>query len=288
VLTPKCRIGDDITFFGMSIRTHLHVVGRRSSDQIERGGYIGSLTRRTIHLFGDTLASNDGLRQVFRGREYQLKAHSTVGASERLWGDDVESIGLLDAGTSRTVAEALDFTRALDVDSRRRILLLMAHDADGGVARDFVAAGIGDFLRMPAPSSDLLLRVELRFRDADRFAAHRAQHGLHQPRVTAAREALAAASAGVRLSDREYLLFELLTAHGGGVVSRGEILRRIWGRSADAIQRSNIVDVYVRYLRVKLAKVAPDLSIRTVRGAGYSLESATAGERDALQSCDRP
>ena len=50
---------------------------------------------------------------------------------------------------------------------------------------------------------------------------------------------------------------------------------RVWDRGADAEASSNIADVYVRYLRVKLAKVAPWLTIRTVRCVGYVLEQRT-------------
>ena len=56
------------------------------------------------------------------------------------------------------------------------------------------------------------------------------------------------------------------------MLDRQTILNRIWGRGIGDEPTSNIVDVYVRYLRVKLAKVAPSLVITTVRHVGYVLE----------------
>ncbi|MGH7620030.1 MAG: winged helix-turn-helix domain-containing protein, partial [Gemmatimonadaceae bacterium] len=66
--------------------------------------------------------------------------------------------------------------------------------------------------------------------------------------------------------------YDILSQRFGSVVRRAEILSRIWGRGTNAEPSSNIVDVYVRYLRVKLAQVAPSLVITTVRHVGYVLE----------------
>jgi two-component system, OmpR family, response regulator QseB len=71
----------------------------------------------------------------------------------------------------------------------------------------------------------------------------------------------------IDLSPREFRLLHLLMAHPGGVVAREEILERVWGYNHD--QRSNIVDVYVGYLRKKLGSHR----ILTVRGFGYRLAS---------------
>jgi DNA-binding response OmpR family regulator len=67
----------------------------------------------------------------------------------------------------------------------------------------------------------------------------------------------------VELSAREFLLAETLISHQGQVLSREVLLSRVWGYDFDP--GSNVVDVYVGYLRRKLGK---DL-IETVRGMGY-------------------
>ena len=69
----------------------------------------------------------------------------------------------------------------------------------------------------------------------------------------------------VELSARESALAEVLLRHPGQVLSRDQLLRLAW---ADTGASSNVVDVYVRYLRRKLGAGW----IATVRGAGYRLE----------------
>ncbi len=75
----------------------------------------------------------------------------------------------------------------------------------------------------------------------------------------------------VELTPREFDLLELLLAHPRQVFSREAIVNRVWGY--DYVGDSNVVDVYVRYLREKLGDEERNL-IRSVRGVGYSLEPA--------------
>jgi DNA-binding response OmpR family regulator len=69
----------------------------------------------------------------------------------------------------------------------------------------------------------------------------------------------------IDLSAREFALAETFFRHPGQVLSREQLLSRVWGYDYDP--GSNVVDVYVRYLRNKLG---PD-RITTIRGAGYRL-----------------
>ena len=70
----------------------------------------------------------------------------------------------------------------------------------------------------------------------------------------------------VELTAREFALAEMLFRHRGQVLSREQLLDHVWGYDHDP--RSNVVDVYVGYLRRKLGR---DL-IQSVRGMGYRLE----------------
>ena len=69
----------------------------------------------------------------------------------------------------------------------------------------------------------------------------------------------------IELTTREYELLSLFLRNPDQVLSRQQILNEVWGYAHDP--ESNVVDVYVKYLR---AKLGPD-SIATVRGAGYRL-----------------
>lgn len=73
----------------------------------------------------------------------------------------------------------------------------------------------------------------------------------------------------VDLTKRERGVLEMLMRAGGNVVSRQQIIDRVWGMDDEPL--SNVVDVYVRYLRQKLDGVGGDGLIQTVRGLGYRL-----------------
>ena len=79
----------------------------------------------------------------------------------------------------------------------------------------------------------------------------------------------------IDLTPREFDLLEMLLAHPRQVFSREAIVNRVWGY--DYFGDTNVVDVYVRYLREKLGDDERTL-IRSVRGVGYSLEPSD--ERD--------
>jgi DNA-binding response OmpR family regulator len=79
----------------------------------------------------------------------------------------------------------------------------------------------------------------------------------------------------VDLTPREFDLLEMLLSHPRQVFSREAIVNRVWGY--DYFGDTNVVDVYIRYLREKLGDEERTL-IRSVRGVGYTLEPSD--ERD--------
>jgi two-component system, OmpR family, response regulator len=76
----------------------------------------------------------------------------------------------------------------------------------------------------------------------------------------------------IELSTREFALLEYFMRHPGRVLSRQAILADVWAYDEDPA--SNVVDVYVRYLRNRLARVGADRKvIATVRGEGYRFDT---------------
>jgi two-component system OmpR family response regulator len=73
----------------------------------------------------------------------------------------------------------------------------------------------------------------------------------------------------VNLSAKEFQLLETFMRHPGEVLSRYQLLEHAW--DYDYENRSNIVDVYVRYLRDKIDRPFGITQLETVRGAGYRL-----------------
>lgn len=145
------------------------------------------------------------------------------------------------------------------------VIILTARDS----VHDTVAGltgGADDYMAKPFQFEELLARVRLRLErarpapDPDVLA----HGGLElDPRT----RYVSVDGHPVELSTRESALAEVFLRHPGQVLSREQLLRLVWG--GDSGSSSNVVDVYVRYLRRKLG---PD-RIATVRGAGYRLES---------------
>lgn len=73
----------------------------------------------------------------------------------------------------------------------------------------------------------------------------------------------------IALSPREFALLEFLMSHKGEVVTRSQIMDHVWDFEFDGT--SNVIDVYVRYLRTKIDRPFGHDSIETVRGVGYRL-----------------
>jgi DNA-binding response OmpR family regulator len=82
----------------------------------------------------------------------------------------------------------------------------------------------------------------------------------------------------IHLTAREFMLLQYLAMRQGEVVSRSEISRHLYG--ADDEASSNVVDVYIGYLRNKIDKPFERKLIHTRRGAGYQMTASSAGISD--------
>jgi DNA-binding response OmpR family regulator len=140
------------------------------------------------------------------------------------------------------------------------VIVLTAQDA----ISDRVAtlnAGADDYLTRPCDFDELLAHIRARLRTADQTVSTTISQG----RVTldlSTRE-VRIGGRSVELTPREFALLETLMHHPGQVLSQAQLLNQVWGYDRDPI--SNVVEVYVGYLRKKLRGDV----IQTVRGAGY-------------------
>jgi DNA-binding response OmpR family regulator len=142
------------------------------------------------------------------------------------------------------------------------VIVLTARTAPDDIVAG-LDGGADDYVTKPFRLAELLARVRLRLRpDHVRETLVLRHRDLSLDLRT--RQAVIAGRT-IDLTTREFVLAELLLRHPGQVLSREQILSHVWGYDHDP--DSNIVDVYIRYLRNKLGAER----IATVRGAGYRL-----------------
>lgn len=132
-------------------------------------------------------------------------------------------------------------------------------------------SGADDYMPKPFHFDELLARVQLRLRaDSDQSQEAETSVLTHNGlELDLLRRIATADGQEVDLSAREFELAETFLRHPGQVLSREQLLSRVWGYDFDP--GSNVVDVYVRYLRNKLGVKR----FETVRGFGYRLSDRT-------------
>jgi DNA-binding response OmpR family regulator len=149
------------------------------------------------------------------------------------------------------------------------VIILTARDGvDDTVAG--LQGGADDYVTKPFRFEELLARIRLRLRDRAAPESTVLLAGNVSLDLRSRRASVTGPDGEriVELTAREFALAEVFLRHAGQVLSREQLLSHVWGYDFDP--GSNVVDVYVRYLRRKLGESV----IETVRGMGYRLASA--------------
>ncbi len=130
-------------------------------------------------------------------------------------------------------------------------------------------AGADDYLAKPFAFSELLARVRALARRPPPAGESRLAAG--DLALDELRHVAQVGDRTVDLSAREFALLGFFIRHAGQVVTRQQILDQVWGAEPDVY--SNVVDLYVSYLRRKLGELDRADRLRTVRGVGYALKA---------------
>jgi two-component system OmpR family response regulator len=208
-------------------------------------------------------------RALRRGLEQE--GHSVDSATD---GDDALSRGVefeYDAIVLDVMLPGRDgFSICRELRPRDRwapVLMLTARDAVEDRIRG-LDAGADDYLVKPFAFGELLARLRALVRRG--VSERPAVLTVGDVELDPAAHTVTRDGSPVDLSVREFSLLEFLMRHAGEVVSRTRILEQVWDVNYDSF--SNVVDVYVGYLRRKLEQPFGRPFIRTVRGVGYVVE----------------
>jgi len=200
-------------------------------------------------------------------REEGVLADVAIKGEDALWmaestGYDVVVLDVMLPGM-----DGFETCRRLRGDGvRTPILMLTARDA----VEDRIAGldtGADDYLTKPFDFGELLARLRALARrgPAERAAVLRVGDLELDPASRRVRRG----DTDIELSTKEFQLLEVFMSNPGTVLSRFQLLEGAW--DTDYEHRSNVIDVYVRYLREKIDRPFGVETIETVRGAGYRL-----------------
>jgi two-component system response regulator MprA len=205
------------------------------------------MLRRALQAEGyDVRTANDGTEGLARARERQ---------------PDLVVLDLLMPGIN-----GIEVCRRLREDTDVPILILTAKDETEDRVRG-LDSGADDYLVKPFALDELLARVRalLRRRETrDQHVLHFADLALDLTSRVATR-----GERPIELTTREFELLAYFLRHPREVLSQQQLLDRVWEGQFDA--ESNVVHVYVGYLRSKLEASGEPRLIQTVRGVGYVL-----------------
>ncbi len=148
------------------------------------------------------------------------------------------------------------------------VILLTARDAILDKIKG-LDTGADDYLTKPFVFGELLARIRTLIRR--RSSAKESVIRVADLEINTSTHDVSRNGRPVTLSAREYALLEFLAYHKDEVVSRTDIMEHIYNEESD--MDSNVVDVYINYLRNKIDKDHAQKLIHTVRGAGYMLKS---------------
>jgi DNA-binding response OmpR family regulator len=203
------------------------------------------------------------LEKGLRASGYTTMAVETGPDALALARDDSFDLLVLDLGLPGL--DGHEVLRRLRARGERLPVIVLTARASVEDTVQGLEGGADDYVTKPFRFEELLARIRLRLREEPAaettvLRAGRVNLDLHSRRASVDDRV-------VELTAREFALLETFLRHPGQVLSREQLLSHVWGYDFDP--GSNVVDVYVRYLRRKLG----DGVIETVRGMGYRIDA---------------
>jgi two-component system OmpR family response regulator len=203
-------------------------------------------------------------------REEGLLADVAIKGEDALWMAGASTYDVIVLDIMLPGIDGFETCRRLRGEGvRTPILMLTARDAvDDRIAG--LDTGADDYLTKPFDFGELLARLRALARRGP--AEHAPMLRVGDLELDPASRRVRRSGAEIPLSTKEFQLLEVFMRHPGEVLSRYQLLEGAWDTGYE--HKSNVIDVYVRYLRDKVDRPFGVDTIETVRGAGYRLKPA--------------
>jgi len=227
-----------------------------------------SIASVEILVVEDEAAIADFLERGLTGEGFEVTAVGDGVDGERLAVDRPFDLVVLDRMLPRR--DGLEVLAAIRRVKPALPVVMLTAKGEVSDRVEGLESGATDYVTKPFAFEELLARIRARLREADAGSERVLEaSGIRLDLLT--REASRAETV-VKLPEREADLLAHLIRNSGHVCSREELLASVWDLDHDP--GTNVVQVYVGYLRRKLARPDSPDPIETVRGAGYRLRSA--------------
>lgn len=214
------------------------------------------------------VVDDDGALRTAVGRALRLEgfgvseAENGAEAIDRLLLGDIDVVVL---DQMMPVLDGVGVCRHLrDIGDHTPVLMLTARDAISDRVRG-LDSGADDYLLKPFALEELLARVRALLRRQTNYGLDVMQ--VDDMVIDVAGRTVSRAGRPIELTRTEFTLLELLVRNEGIVLTRDQIMERVWGY--DTRLGSNSLDVYIGYLRRKLEEGGAPRLVHTVRGVGY-------------------
>jgi len=223
-----------------------------------------------ILLVEDDVSMSDLLLRVLRDEAYAVDHAQDGQEAEWLAFENPYDLIVLDIMIPRK--DGLSVLKSLrEGGISTPVMLLTARDATDDIVKG-LDLGADDYATKPFSIDELLARVRALLRRKDKATSVNLVAG--PIKINPARREVTIAGESVNLTVKEYALLEYFVRNAGTVIGRTQLSEHVWDMNFEP--SSNVVDVYVGYLRTKIQAVCGEKLIRTVRGHGYMLDVSSA------------
>jgi len=223
------------------------------------------------------------LRQRLVQEQFAVQLVSNGIEAQRLASEQAYDLVLLDLSRSQETS-GLDVLR--NIRAKKPDLPVLIVTAASMVEERVrgLDAGADDYIGKPFAFAELAARIRAVLRRGSRpGVAVLAIDDLTVDRVS---HSVQRNGHAIDLSPKEFALLEYLMRHAGQPVTRSAIIEQVWKLNFDTM--TNVVDVYINYLRRKVDTGYDRALIRTVRGVGYQIGGSSATPRSAGQAATAP